>query len=323
MNTIQSTEFNTNTISKGLCTMSKHFTNYRLLWLFLVLLLGNFVSGGLDGHCPPLGPVLPASTNPSGAQEVQTAVSHFDLYLAALTSSFTESAVSVSVQSIHESAKLVDLHHTPPVRQANATIAVNGDTSYRVGSISKIFTVLAALRAGVRMDDPITNYLPELRDIEAADGFSFDWDDMTVGSLASHMSGLGLDLMNDLGNLPNPWTSLGFPSLTANDTPGCEGLYGLPPCPESEFYRDFSKHHPVYEPFTTPTYSNLGIDLLGLALERIFNMSLAGYIEESIISPLGLDNTNLTAPPLLSQAFIPNQTVEEDLWGVDLGWDNP
>lgn len=302
---------------------SYHAYKGPLRLFFTLCALIKMVSGVLDGHCPPLGPVLPAPVNPSKDPEVQSAISQFDAYFAQLTSALSGSAISVSVQSIHESGKLIDLHHTPPVRQAGSKSVVDGDTSYRVGSISKIFTTLAILRAGVRMDDPIITYLPELNELEPADGFSVAWDDVTVGSLASHMSGIGLDLMDDLANQQSPWTTLGFPSLSANDTPGCQGIYGLPACPEFEFYRDFSKHHPVYEPFTTPMYSNLGIDLLGLALERIFNTTYAQHVQASIITPLGLNNTNLASPPLISQAFVPNQTVDEDMWGVDLGYDSP
>lgn len=306
-----------------LSAMLSHQISYRFLHLLIAIFcLYSSVSGDLNGYCPPLGLVLPAPTRPSMSLEIQTAVSQFGAYFSALTAPFSGSAVSVTVQSIDETSKLVDLHHTPPIRRAGATNFVTGGTAYRVGSISKIFTTLAILRAGVRMDDPITNYLPELNDLEAADGFSIIWDDVTIGSVASHMSGLGLDLMNDLGNIPSPWTSLGFPRLNANNTPGCQGMYGLPPCSEPEFYRDFSQHHPVYKPFTTPTYSNLGIDLLGLALERISKKTYAEYIQDSIITPLGLRNTNVTAP-LSSEAFIPNQTVEEDLWDVDMGWGNP
>lgn len=129
--------------------------------------------------------------------------------------------------------------------------------------------------------------------------------------------------MNDLSNLPFPWPSLGFPPLSANSTPGCQGINGLPPCSESEFYRDFSKHHPVYQPFTTPMYSNLGFAILGLALERISNTTYVSYIQETILSTLGLNNTSLSPPSALENAFVPNQTVEEDFWGVDLGWDQP
>lgn len=130
-------------------------------------------------------------------------------------------------------------------------------------------------------------------------------------------------VMNDLANYPDPWSSLGFPVLSANDTPGCQGLYGLPPCPESEFFWDFSKHHPVYPPFTTPMYSNLGIDILGLALESISNMSYAAYIQKTILAPLRLENTGISPPSSLDKAFVPNQTMETDMWGVDLGWNSP
>lgn len=154
--------------------------------LVTVLLQKCFVlAGGLDGHCPPLGPVLPAPKAPSLNSNVQAAGSSFAAYLSTLTSSFLGSAVSISVASIHEGDKLLDLHHTPQIRQTGSTDTVNGDTIYRVASISKVFTTLGTLQAGIRMDDPILDYLPNLQALQAGDGFSVDWNDVTVGSLAS------------------------------------------------------------------------------------------------------------------------------------------
>lgn len=55
------------------------------------------------------------------------------------------------------------------------------------------------LAEGVHWDHPVTKYLPELRDRQQklspyADAISApDWDSMTIGSLASHLSGLGAD----------------------------------------------------------------------------------------------------------------------------------
>lgn len=106
--------------------------------------------------------------------------------------------MSISVRSIHEGDKLLDMHYTPPTHDANSTTIVNADTVYRVGSISKIFTILGILHEGIGMDDPITKYLPELGNLKAADGINNDitavsWDGITIGALASHMSGIGLD----------------------------------------------------------------------------------------------------------------------------------
>lgn len=131
-------------------------------------------------------------------------------------------------------------------------------------------------------------------------------------------------MIQDLSNKPQPWTSLGFPAITnASETPGCQGLYGLPPCQESEFWRDFGKHPPVYAPFTTPMYSNLGVSILGMVLEKVSNISYAEFIQENVLTPLYLDNTATSTPSSPSNAFIPAQTMEEDWWGVDLGWDVP
>lgn len=166
--------------------MSDKLLSFKALCLLgLVLLLDSFVLGGLDGHCPPLGPVLPVPTSPSTDSHVQKACSDINNHFTTLTSSFVGSAASLSVASIHESAKLLDLHHTPQVRQTGSTNPVSGDTVYRIASISKIFTVLGVLKIGVRLDDPITRYLPEVQALQAADGFSVNWDDVTVGALAS------------------------------------------------------------------------------------------------------------------------------------------
>lgn len=168
--------------------------------LLLLLHLGSRVLGGLDGHCPPLGPVLPPPRSPSTSPAVQNAVTSFANYFTALTAPFQGSAVSVSVASIHEPGrKLVDLHHTPPLRQAGSTSAVDGDTVYRIASISKLFTTLGVLLAGVRMDDSITDYLPDLRLLQADDGFSVNWNDVTVGSLASRKLSLGRRSFEILG----------------------------------------------------------------------------------------------------------------------------
>lgn len=130
--------------------------------------------------------------------------------------------------------------------------------------------------------------------------------------------------MFDLANIPQPWATLGFPTLNdTSDTPGCEGLHGLPPCPESELYRDLGKHHPVYGAFTTPMYSDLGAAILGLVLERVSNVSYADFTQDAILTPLGLENTTLTTLSIPQNAFIPNQAEDEDWWGADLGWNVP
>lgn len=77
--------------------------------------------------------------------------------------------------------------------------AVGPDTVFRIGSVTKIFTVLAFLAAvgdGV-WNDPVTKFVPELAalaasrsGVERGSTWSVDWDDITIGSLAGQTSGL-------------------------------------------------------------------------------------------------------------------------------------
>lgn len=153
------------------------------------ILLTQLVSAALNGHCPPLGAVLPAPNSPSACAAVQAAIYDFENDFNKLTSGFGGSAVSVSVRSIHERGSLFDLHYTPSTRDPSSTNAVDANTVYRIASISKVFTVLGILREGIGMDDPVTKYLPDLSNLNAA----VSWDDVTIGALASQMSGIGLD----------------------------------------------------------------------------------------------------------------------------------
>lgn len=59
--------------------------------------------------------------------------------------------------------------------------------------------MLAVLKLpGVSLDDRVTKYVPELRDmaVNTPDLDSFPvpaWDDVTLGALASHLGGIGVD----------------------------------------------------------------------------------------------------------------------------------
>ena len=115
---------------------------------------------------------------------------------------------SVQVFSGSEDYPLWQHHWTAPNLAAmnssttTGTRKIDGDTVYRIGSVTKIFTVLTFLATvgdGV-MNDPITKYLPDIeklaRNTSTVPGiFKPDWDEITVGSLATQMSGLIRDCL--------------------------------------------------------------------------------------------------------------------------------
>ena len=116
---------------------------------------------------------------------------------------FKSSAVSIGIQSIHEDVPFLDFHHTPPLRDPEHGMdKVDASTVYRVGSISKIFTALAALKLAedgkLNMDDPVGKWIPEFagrvdRDDAQSPLDVISWDEVTVHDVAAHLAGIGGD----------------------------------------------------------------------------------------------------------------------------------
>jgi CubicO group peptidase (beta-lactamase class C family) len=80
---------------------------------------------------------------------------------------------------------------------------VESNTIYRIGSISKLFTVYMYLitASDASFNDPITKYVPELAQyaqsqagvLETDDIDTVIWNNITIGALASHPAGIGRD----------------------------------------------------------------------------------------------------------------------------------
>jgi CubicO group peptidase (beta-lactamase class C family) len=101
---------------------------------------------------------------------------------------------------------LAERYRTAPNLRANTpgVTHVDGDTVFRLGSVSKILTVVAWLAelGDLHWNQPVTDFIPELANISAQDAKQpFDsvrktsWKDITIGALASQVSGIGRDCM--------------------------------------------------------------------------------------------------------------------------------
>lgn len=145
--------------------------------------------------CPPMGAVLPPPQAPSQSKPVQNAVTKLqDELQKRFSAAFNTSAVSIAVKSIHEDDFLFNYHFTPP-KPGSGIQTVDEHTVYRMASGTKLFTVLAALMSeDLDMRDSILEYLPELKNTAGDDPItSTPWEDISVESLAAHLSGLGVD----------------------------------------------------------------------------------------------------------------------------------
>lgn len=146
--------------------------------------------------CPPLGPVLPAPKAPSKHATVEKSTKLLTSGLEEKASDLLNySALSIGFKSLHEKEKLFSFHHTPPNMGDIGTEKIDENTIYRVGSMSKMMPALAALQSKkINLNDSMLEYPPELgSDNEGVDANI--WENITVRSLANHLSGLFTDSM--------------------------------------------------------------------------------------------------------------------------------
>lgn len=174
-----------------------NFVNFVLLTALAAKFTVSWAA--LNGHCPPLGPVLPPPVSASTSPAVAASVATFQQLMDEFTAQYNHSAVAIGLKSIHEDNYLVEYAFTPPNRDARGTQHVDSNTVFRIASVSKIFPVLAILKLhGVSLDDPVTKYVPELLALnnqarENSAIWTVAWDEVTLGALASHLAGVGVD----------------------------------------------------------------------------------------------------------------------------------
>lgn len=182
----------------------KHLLVYITATLLLPLSLGA-------PNCPPLGPVFPKPSSQTllSSPSVQAAIANLTATFTARDASNSTGAYSTSYSIEVWSASdapgttLFSWHHTAPNLTAtwNTTGVrkVDKDTVYRLGSLTKIFTIYTWLvqDGDTRWNEPITKYIPELA--AAADKAkddpvgNADWGEVTIGALASQMAGIVRD----------------------------------------------------------------------------------------------------------------------------------
>jgi CubicO group peptidase (beta-lactamase class C family) len=157
-------------------------------------------------HCPYQGPAFPKPTNLAAAEAVQSA-------LSGLTTTFKAretqpimnpngTSWSIQVFSASMDTPLWEHYHTAGDLKYSDTPGVKTpgpDTVYRLGSLTKIFTIMTFLIHGGEeyWNTPVTRWVPELKALasraDADPVMNVDWDSVTVGNLATQMGGIVRD----------------------------------------------------------------------------------------------------------------------------------
>ena len=139
----------------------------------------------------------------------------------------------------------------------------DGDTRFRLGSISKQFTAVAIMilneRGLVDLDAPIRTWVP---DAPSA------WDQVTVRRLLAHTAGV--------------------PNFTSFDD--FQSTKSLPATVDSLIAR-FRNHPLDFPPGEGRKYSNSGYVLLTAVIEKASGRSYADFLAEAVFQPLGMADT--------------------------------
>ena len=139
----------------------------------------------LAAHCPPTGPLLPPPSIPSA---YDPGLHHkLDALVKNSSNSWNSSTNSFSVALTSTNGTFFEYHYTAPVRGEGGVTKIDGNTAYRIMSITKVFNVLTLmLNAPYSLDTSITKYVPELAGNK-------DYQDVTLRMLADQSAGVPRD----------------------------------------------------------------------------------------------------------------------------------
>lgn len=155
--------------------------------------------------------------------------------------------------------------------------AVDGDTLFEAGSITKAFTSLLLAdmveRGEVALDDPVAKYLPASVKMPARNG-----KQITLQELSMHRSSL--------------------PRMPSNFNPK-DSVNPYVDYPVERLYEFLSGHELRRDIGAEYEYSNLGAGLLGHALARRTGLSYEGLLQRRVLRPLGMASTGIALTPAL------------------------
>lgn len=217
---------------------------------------------------------------------------------------------SLGLFSAHdpEAAASLQFHHTGPdiINSSLGVNLVDGDSIYRVASMTKVVSVYAGLLL-LDPDDwnkPLTEIFPEIASLPSDDSVHhIQWDTITPFSLASQISGLPANARPfDAGELstvfystnPVDPTTFGLPPLTLNSTGinvPCVDQY----CSAAEYIE--SVQAPTFPVFQTPGYANTNFILLGRVISKLTGLPTnEEWFQKAVFGPLGMTNTSSLSP---------------------------
>jgi CubicO group peptidase (beta-lactamase class C family) len=152
------------------------------------------------------------------------------------------------------------------------TVAATPQTIYSICSISKLFTSVALMQlyeqGKIRLDDPITAYLPWAKIEPAADS-----GPITLRGVLTHSAGIPRE-----SDFPY-WSGPDFPFPT-----------------REAIQAKIAQQSALYPAERYFQYSNLGLTLVGETVAAVSGQPYADYAKANVLVPLGLNDTRTYMP---------------------------
>lgn len=184
------------------------------------------------------------------------------------------------------------------VRELGAAAPMRQDTLFRISSMTKPITAVAALilieECRLRLDDPVDRWLPELRERRVLRRLDSALDDTVPAKRPISVRDL-LTFRMGFGQLMLPPEA--YPILKAAH----ERQIGMgPPAPGSmpapdEWMRRLGELPLMWQPGERWAY-HTGSDVLGVLISRVSGEPLATFLAERIFQPLGMKDTAFSVP---------------------------
>lgn len=194
-----------------------------------------------------------------------------DLYKRSLEEN---GVVGSSIMLIHDNEVLFKAFYGLANKEKNQK--VDSNTIYHWASITKTFTGIAVLqlrdRGLLKLEDPVVNYIPELRMVHNPYG---DMNKITIRHLLSHTSGFR--------GATWPWKDKEW---HPHEPLHWEQLVAMFPYTEITF-----------EPGSKFSYSNLGIIFLARIIELLTTDDYEVYVDKNIFKPLKMYNSYFDSTP--------------------------
>jgi CubicO group peptidase (beta-lactamase class C family) len=173
---------------------------------------------------------------------------------------------------------------------------MRSDSIFRLASTTKPITAVAAMilveQCKLRLDDPVDEWLPELKDRKVLRTIESPLDDtvpakrsITVRDLLTFRAGYG-EVMPLAWNCPMQ-QALVEARLPLSDWP----FAGTP----DEFMKRLGKLPLVHQPGERWLY-HMGAEILGVLIARVAGTSLGAFMREHIFDPLGMKDTGFGVP---------------------------